>query len=100
MEKRKSKMGSYLKTFDRRFPLEEIVAAFKHFESQKHFGSRVFDGRFLNPPVGQLRPRIADSCNQSVNPVNPVKRLPLTKKIKRGRTDRDSSPCSRPRQSR
>ena len=87
----------------------EITAVFRWKKSslpssisnpKKHFGSRVFDGRFLNPPVGQLRPRIGDSCNQSVNPVNPVKRLPLTKKIKRGRTDRDSSPCSRPRQSR
>jgi NADPH:quinone reductase-like Zn-dependent oxidoreductase len=23
---------------DRRFPLEEIVAAFRHYEPQKHFG--------------------------------------------------------------
>jgi hypothetical protein len=49
MEKRKSKMGSYL-NIRPPFLLEEIVAAFKHFESQKHFGSRVFDGRFSTSP--------------------------------------------------
>src|SRR6266403_395675 len=98
MEKRKSKMGSYLKHSTAVFHWTKSSLPSSDFESQKHFGSRVFDGRFLNPPVGQRRPRIGDSCNQSVNPVNPVKRLPLSKKIKRGRTDRDSSPCSRPRQ--